>query len=309
MVDGVRAGVVYVYRWSSGRWTLEDTLAPAQPRADIGFGGSIASRGDLVAVGEAGGLLGSGWGDGKRIHLFRAVPGAWKQAGYIDRPKHMTPSQALQDKALKETGMERHSGFGGHLAFSNDRLIVAAMGVGSVLVYKPSKRDWSLEQIIVEPAEEIAFGRTVAAIGGDILIAGLRSDTPATRDAGAAFVYRQTPASRWENAQTLYDPAGRTLDMFGHWVSGWDDVAVVGAHMKRPSDLDGRSGGLYVFRKRGSEWAIDAHWHPDPASGTRLAGYTLDADEGFIASSTGDELLADGTGTGSAGGVYVGRVL
>ncbi len=300
--DGVVTGAVHVYRLAAGGWELAQTLHMDQPRANAGFGAALAIDGDTLAVGEAEGLVPGGWGDNRAVHVFQRDGGRWHAAGVLQRPDDLVVAPALKEKSLAETGMARHAGFGAHLDLQGDRLVVSAMGAGALLSYRRGHDGWQLVQRIDEPASDIGFPRTVA-LDGEALVAGALRADGAQRDTGVAYLYREV-AGRWQLAQTLSLPNGRTLDMFGHWVAADDGVVVAGAQGRLLN-----AGVAYAFRPGEDGLVLDAVLNPPDAWRRRMSAYALDLDAGTVVMSPGEELLS-GTPLAAPGpgGVFVVRL-
>ncbi len=302
--DGLRSGLVHLYRIRDEHWTLHSTAAPEQPRENGGFGAFVdIDRGTLV-VGEAEGLQSGGWGDNRAIHLFALRNGTWQSSGQIAAPPDLKVPDALVERAVKETGMARAAGFGAHFDLDGDRLAVSAMGANTALIYRRRDAAWTLTTRLDDPQEDGGFARTVDFDGDRLLVSALRS-AGAVPDSGVAYIYRADDA-QWRLEQTLGLPDGKRLDMFGHWVAFDDGTAVIGAFRRREGDDDHASGAAYLFRRERDRWTIVRTLSPPQPASRKFTAYAVDIDGNFAVFSPGDEMHRDiKTLSGAVGGVWI----
>jgi hypothetical protein len=99
-----------------------------------------------------------------------------------------------------------------------------------------------------------AFGKAVS-IHGDVAIVGAYGDDDLGDSAGSAYIYRRVGVA-WVEEEKLLAPDGAAYDFFGRAVDIHGDVAIVGADWD--DDRGFNSGSVYVFRRDGTAWNLDA---------------------------------------------------
>ncbi len=151
--------------------------------------------------------------------------------------------------------------FGTSVAVDGDLALVSAvrdddlgLNSGAVYLYRWNETEWLLQQKLTAPDGQTGdeFGGSVA-IRGAFLMIGARGDDDRGSQAGAVYVFGQSPDGAWEFEQKLYAPDAAAADEFGAALS-FDGVSlVVGARLD--DDLGGQSGSAHVFAYDGSGWA------------------------------------------------------
>jgi hypothetical protein len=181
------------------------------------------------------------------------------------------------------------SGFGHALAIKGDYCLitnsaVAGSAVSAFSLFRRTANGWLRDGNVMPIAGPLGFSAAMScALGSDYVAIGLHDWNG--RD-GAAYVAFLDPVSgTWGlNSQTITAPSSlSTGGQFGRSMCGDDATLVVGAH--RESGAFIAEGRVYVFRRPGGVWALDATIAP-PANdvqghslhfGTQLAlhGNTL----------------------------------
>lgn len=228
--------------------------------------------------------------------------------------------------------------FGRSLAFSGDRLIVGARGFrglrGAAVVYRYTAGRWEedsggrLHDLV--PMEtplvpEDRFGSSVAGAGEWIAVglAGELNERDARVDS-RLFLFRLVEGV-WTYAQTLEPPVSGEDYRFGAAIAMSADLLVVGAPGDgtiasgpgvEPSE-DGLtdSGGVYIYRRTGTTWALDTFIKADAANRNEEFGESVSLFGSWLLvgaprehSSARGVLTEDpGAGSDNAGAAYLFR--
>ncbi len=104
------------------------------------------------------------------------------------------------------------------------------------------------------------FGKSIAALGENILIGAPRSDT-AEEDAGAAYLFNTTGAL----LRTFLDPSPASKGEFGFAVASFRGNALIGAPLDT-NDTSGGGGTVYLFDRSTGD-LLHTFSNPTPADG------------------------------------------
>ena len=178
--------------------------------------------------------------------------------------------------------------FGYRVAISGNVVVVGASGrdctsganCGSAYVFRLSGANWVQEAELIPPdlAPFDRFGGAVAVAAERIVVGAADSDPNGVSSAGAAYVFR-FDGTAWVQEAKLTAPDAAEFDRFGTSVAVQGDRVFVGA----PSS--GVDGSLYIFRRQGTAWMIEAKLLPPPCA---------DASFGWAVSVHGDRALVGG---------------
>lgn len=272
---GVYAGKVFVYKKTSGIWSLQATLQPSNSVAGDGFGCSLALQGDTLAVGSyLGPTSGSDRNQG-RVTVFVRSGSTWSQQQIISAPS---------------AGEYYYFGF--HVSLdvgssSDESLLIGEYGrdhtnpntganqnhAGSAHVYTRSGSTWSHQQEIdfgesgyLTTRQEASLG-TATAIKGDWAAVHNMNYTWGDGASGGAgtgcvFMYKRT-GTNWAYTQTLVGADSDNDDSFGydiHFSGDPADTLICG--MNGGSNYTG-PGFSYVYTRTGNTWTSKAKLQAD----------------------------------------------
>jgi len=204
-------------------------------------------------------------------------------------------------KAVASDGMPRDL-FGLGVDIHDGLIVVGAGGddersntdSGSVYVIDAATGA-ELEKIVPAGLDsEDGFGIWVS-VYGDTLVASAQGDDDSGSQAGAVYVYVQSP-SGWTLEQKVTASDGASNDLFGSGVELVGDTLVVGARGA------GLGGAAYVFDRSGGVWTETQKLTASDAQGGDLFGLGLAFDGQRIV--VGAELADDPMGVAS-GAAYV----
>jgi hypothetical protein len=141
------------------------------------------------------------------------------------------------------------------------------------------------------------FGCSVS-IHDNVCVVGAYGDSSMGLYSGAAYVF-VFDGSQWVQQAKLSGSAGQAGDFFGHSVSVFGSLCLVGAH---GSDVYGaNSGAVYVFSYNGSDWSEQAVRGADDSAPDDWFGYSVSLyGQRFLAGAYG----SDSSGA-SSGAAYV----
>lgn len=207
-----------------------------EPASDS-FGNAVAIDGDVAVV---GGSLYDGPSSGI-VAVYR-----WNGIDW-------DPEQVI---APPEPGPLPH--FGGSVAVSDDRIVIAASGTtwptvaaGAAYVYRFDGLQWQLEQKLVSAGigPQPFFAADVDAHDGRIAV-GNSIGTIVAASSGVVEIFELVGAT-WTHMQTFTAPAQPSGSGFGSSLDLSAQRMIVGAPY-----LDG-GGGAYVFRRDASSWVFE----------------------------------------------------
>ncbi len=240
---GTDAGAVYLFGRVSGSWQLRQKLVPAAATANAAFGFSLATAGNLLAVG-APGTNGSG-----TVYIYRraAESGNWE------------PLTAVQGEAA--FSIETPDYFGAAVAVDDEHLLVGAPGSdggakvdgGAAYLFSHHRDDdnW-VQQAVFHAEDHRAYGffGTAVAVAGSTALVGCTTDDGNT---GAVYIFQENGAGgSWTQRQKITPGNGRRNDRFATAIAMNDNFAVVGA-----PGQDGQassSGAVYILEQTGGSW-------------------------------------------------------
>lgn len=218
----VGAGAVHVFN-SSG--LLVDSLLSTAPHSGENFGSSVAISGNLVAVGaphhdipgfdKTGAVTLFDLGGGSPLVIVNPEPGVTARfgtsvalsgsqllVGAIGGPAGGKAYLFNLDGSLVRTivnpGGGQNDEFGTSVAFLGDRLLVGApytdagsfdSGAAYVLA-----NDGTVLATLEPPVPQVSqhFGRSIAAVGGDVLVGAPLKNLPGGGSAGAGYLFSTT---------------------------------------------------------------------------------------------------------------------
>jgi hypothetical protein len=216
------AGAVHVFGRDGGEWRREAVLTADEPVPHGAFGGFLALRGDVLAIGAP---MQSGHEMKERhgtSYIFERVEGAWEQR-----------------LALRLEDVDADT-FGVGVAIGVERAAFSAVSrrrdetrLSGVVVVVVRDGDGWREEARLEDGAYPAFGLTLAMDDEHLIV----SD-----GTGAALAYRREGA-QWVGGEALALPADAKLGLPTVRLSGaW---LVLGAGYASP---------LYFFRRTGTTW-------------------------------------------------------
>ena len=207
------SGAIYIYHQVGGSWLLEAKITPQDATAGDDFGASIASSGNLVAVGAPGAEVNQVARAGKAI-IYQGLSGLWFQQGVL------FPANAQQNGQ-----------FAASIAIGSGALAVGAPGEdgddGAAYIYEQGGSTWILDQrltpVIVDGND--TFGLSVALGSGTAAIGAPGSDG----GNGRVFTYRFTDGSWIFNSTLLPINPIAGSDVYGSSVGAAGAFAMIGA--------------------------------------------------------------------------------
>jgi hypothetical protein len=247
-------GGAELFRLSGGHWQHEVTFDAPEPGL-VDFGATVALRGDLLAIGAPGGLIGSFTGAGM-VQLYRREEGAWIMAERLEAP---APAKA--------------DGFGRALGILADegtpRIVVGAplkdvvtLNDGAIFVFaqKEGRRrprqpaEWVLEQTISSPAAE-AFGYFGSALAGEgaLLAIGAPEEQVLPAGDGTTHLFKASAGWGYQACEALVPSSAPAVDESATALALAPGIIVTG--MPRDHAFGSRSGAAMIHRSIGGAWA------------------------------------------------------
>ncbi|MDY7107726.1 MAG: hypothetical protein SYC29_03730 [Planctomycetota bacterium] len=276
-------GAAYVFFCEMGLCTAEETTAvlPSGPGDEFGAATGIGDDVSVVGAPQPG--------DGA-AYVYRFNGSNWSEAA-----------------CLQPSDGNRPEWFGASVGVGNDLVVIGAPAIagretigrreetGAVHVFRCEDAQW-VEEARLVPAE-CTGGENVGcalAVAGDVLVAGADAAAGEAANSGSAYVFR-FDGSTWTEEAELTAPDGEAGDRFGSAIAMSGDRVFVGAPEAAGQEPGTEAGAVYVFRRVGQEWLLEAKvTDPNGASGDAF-GISVDADDDFlmVGASLADTVGAD----------------
>lgn len=285
-------GAAYVFEEIAEN-AFEQTTYVKASNTDEGdvFGVSIASAGNIVAIGAAFEESGSpGIGADQSDNSVR-------QSGAVYVFEKNEEEAWVQEAYIKSPAPIFREGFGIDLAMSGNTLVVGASeeirdnGLGSVFVYDRSEEGvWSLTAELISSNRDPhdAFGNSLD-IDGNIIVVGAKLEDSASNEvngdesdnsestAGAAYVFVKDHEGNW--SQEAYLKGSNTENVADHGDAfGWavsvsgtsiavsaheEDSAATGINGDQTDNRAFGAGAVYIFsRSNEGTWSQEAYVKP-----------------------------------------------
>ncbi len=266
-------GSASIFRKVSGVWAFDAKIAPAGLLEGDNFGHAVALLPTVAVVGARGDdqiALNAG-----AAYVFRHDGNSW-----IEEAKLLAPDAEANDS------------FGFAVAISADRAVVGspyddANGVysGSAHVFRRVAGVWVHETKLLpdDGAADNFFGWSVSISGTSVAVGAFNAFGNAW-GAGKVYVFFHDGSS-WHQQAGIAASDGETAEGFGHAVSLFADVLLVGA--PRDDDNGPNAGSAYVYRRSGNTWAEEIKLLPDTVSASTRYGHAVSVSGQLAAVSTG----------------------
>lgn len=271
-------GRVYVYTYTGGAWTLQQTIdAPDVGPRDF-FGTSVDIEGDTLIIGSPG--HDHAGAPGGAAYLYTRSGGVWTLTSELNHPG----GTASTDDGFSD--------FGWSVGVSSGTAVAGARTRHAVYVYTKPDGAWALTDILqrpTEPAGSSDYGSHVAIDGNTILSGDAFYDLSA--HGGTVFAYQRSNDYFFDLVEQLHSGVPATFGGYGGWVaidggqfvvgeSYWDGP--MGSNQGRAIVYDGAyyrveaGGNLTVGPAMGlcandlgsSSGAVSAYMPEHPAVGT-----------------------------------------
>jgi hypothetical protein len=195
----------------------------------------------------------------------------------VDPPSVWLP----EDKLLAPTPEAQ---LGTDLDADGDTAVVAAPGLGQVLVYERGISGWGEVAQLSSPEPADEFGSSVA-IREDTIVVGARlADTASVRMAGAAYVFEER-SQGWRQTVKLTADDASQLDVLGQAVAIHSDTIAVGAVGADTEDAE-NTGAVYLYHKSPTGWSQRTKLvSGEPSQGDNL-GWAVNLGEDVVAAGT-----------------------
>ena len=282
-------GSAYVFDRSGSTWTQTQQLFGVETiqRNDT-FGGSVAIKGDTIAVGApAHEFVGSIANHGA-VYIFSRSGGTFTRT---DKLLHSDPapdalgtsvafdgnslitgapsknsargaayifngrSSVGQSRLISEVDLFNGTGYGDSVTISNDTALVGSLNWGTLL-YTRSGDNWQFVRKLTVAGgsnTQTWFSSGAAAIVGDqMFVAAPGAVINSVNAAGAVYIFNRVNGN-WVEGQRIDAPESTALQGFGKTLAISGDTLAVGTPNKTVG-ANQNQGAVYVFVRNGSTW-------------------------------------------------------
>ncbi|HEY6942375.1 hypothetical protein [Dokdonella sp.] len=238
-------GIVYVYRYVDGAWTLVQSLTADDAAPGEEFGNAIALQGSIAMIAMHNAAIG-GLAQAGAVYVFRYDGSQWVQA-----------QKLVADAPLLVAN------FGDSIALDGDTAVIGAgnergaaqePSVGAAYVFTADANGtWTQAQRLAssDPHHWDQFGIAVG-LAGDTIMVGVSQETWVDQNSGpgpgAVRVFTRS-AGTWSESGVLRADDGVDGDYFGEMLAFDGQTLVVGA----PA-VGSYQGAAYVFARSGADW-------------------------------------------------------
>jgi len=292
----IDAGAAYIFTLTNSGWVQEAKLVANDALPGDTFGVSVAIDGQTVVVGATGVDIGREENVGA-AYIFSREGSSWKQKAKL------VPPDPLEDDA-----------FGTSVAIDDITIVVGANSkdvysipdAGAAYVFIKRGGAWDQKAILLpfEPSLGGYFGGAVDIDGSRIIIGSTEANLIGEPGPGSAFIYKGSGNS-WQPEARLTLDLGRNGDFFGHAVAIEGNTAAVSAIFRDPDLGYGRvtnAGSVFVFRRDGSKWILQADLSPADAEPFANFGQSVALGAGALAVGADGKSQA---GFAEAGAIYL----
>jgi hypothetical protein len=233
------AGSIYVFDSITGELLL--TINNPEPEAGDNFGRSVAALGDDILVGVP--FDGSGSINTGSVYLFDGITGELKLT--IRNPQPSSDNLDSFGFAIAAVGNNILIG-----SRDSDDPDTGTKNAGIAYLYDGTTGELLLTLQNPDPRIGESFGRSVAAVGNDILIGSryrnaTASDGTVLIKSGAAYLFDGTTG---DLLQTIANPDPETGDRFAHALAGAEgNKAIISAIYDDADNVISNSGSSYVY--------------------------------------------------------------
>ena len=261
-VGGPSGGRAWIYQHRDGRWQPEAVLAPVDPHPGLGYGWSVALRGDLAAVGSPSWDHDGNWDLG-RVEIFRRSAHGWHREAVLDAPMQATSTRFGWAMAFTSDGQQLLIGAPGYdLPVDRAGAVFAARDVGDGY--------WALTGQLqrTDPRPLDRFGGAIGCTSSHAVI-GIEGSDLVQRNAGAIAVANTSPDFRLTAEHV--EPA-ETGGRLGARIAARHGLAAAWAGGVQTRD-EGR-GLVRIMRYSKGDFhpVLDLHGHADlPPIGAAIA--------------------------------------
>lgn len=144
-------------------------------------------------------------------------------------------------------------------------LLLSSIWIGNVYAGECPYQDWEVRLSADDLTPAAEFGRSVA-IGGNLVAVGAGSaDAGPIAKAGAVYLFKRRGLAYVPEAKLIAPDATPDAE-FGRAVAIHGNMVIVGARFAQVGSLS-KAGAVYVFRKAGRSWYLEAKiTSPTPAN-------------------------------------------
>ncbi|MBM9502707.1 FG-GAP repeat protein [Leptospira sp. 201903071] len=305
------SGAAYVYRKTSGNWTLEAYLKASNTNTNDRFGWSVAISGNTIVVGATG----NGGSGSAYVFVFDSNTSTWAQEALLKAPNFGAGDQFGSGVAIDGDLIV----VGAHWEDSNENFITngttasannSRTDSGAAYIFRRTGVIWTQEAYLKTPNPDNNdyFGSTVAISGDTVVVgapqegslSGLINGTTASADntkfnSGAAYVFRRVGAL-WNQEAFLKASNLDSNDQFGKKISISGDTIAIGAPFEDSNQNEvsngsvassdnsvGSAGAAYVFERTGTTWVQSAFLKAKNVQGGDQFGSSVSINGNLIA--------------------------
>lgn len=253
----------------------------------------------------------------KKREIFKIIKSLVLLLIFSGLTAHQTQSQGIEGGELpflhpQEPGA--FDNFGSALAVSGDTLLVGAPGTnlaeahngGAAYIFQRKNSRWiEFARLLPDPPQAgSGFGYAVAIDNGIAAVGARYEFNPGNGNgSGAVYIYKQHNGT-WQLQARLAASDSAPFDLYGYAVALHGDTLAVGARAADGPDGERNTGAVYLYRRVGDDWHLQARLSPADLAPEDHFGQALALDDRYLFISAPGR---DSQGVPNSGLVYVYR--
>ena len=173
--------------------------------------------------------------------------------------------------------------FGSDIAIHNNNILIGASQKNIAYVYEFGNQEPSTSLVASYNSSNSLFGASVA-IYGNILVVGAPYESYNNLEkSGSVYIFEKDVSGNWNHLSRITNPTPNEYDYFGHSVSIYDDLIVVGSINSEDNYLQTNDAGhVYVYRNNSNLWMLESTLIPDNSENNDNFGFSVNIYENVI---------------------------
>jgi len=174
--------------------------------------------------------------------------------------------------------------FGSDVAIHNNNILIGASQQNIAYVYEFGNQYPSTSLVASYNSSNSLFGASVAIYGDTVVVGAPYESYNNLEKSGSVYIFEKDVSGNWNHLSRITNPTPNEYDYFGHSVSIYDDLIVVGAINSEDNYLQTNDAGhVYVYRNNSSNlWVLESTLIPDNSENNDYFGSCVNVYENVI---------------------------
>ena len=173
--------------------------------------------------------------------------------------------------------------FGSDVAIHNNNILIGASQQNIAYVYEFGNQEPSTSLVASYNSSNSLFGASVAIYGNILVIGAPYESYNNLEKLGSVYIFEKDVSGNWNHLSRITNPTPNEYDCFGHSVSIYDDLIVVGSINSEDNYLQTNDAGhVYVYRNNSNSWMLESTLIPDNSENNDNFGFSVNIYENVI---------------------------